>query len=166
MASREGDIVSVHPSTVAVAIDKATIVLEFLEYAAKDRGDELGRAAWSVARDAMAHAADAFAEARKVQSNRRNATGGVLLRAIITTERKQPVHFARRNPKTRRIGPSSPDFIAHPLHDPSRLGPYASNTSPFAGLFVACTEQWDGTGSRTLLEELVTCPACAALVNP
>lgn len=68
-------ILEIHPSTVAHNIDAALVTLELLAQRALQRNDRLGKAAWLIARDAMVRASDAFREARKVQSNRRNARG-------------------------------------------------------------------------------------------
>lgn len=146
--TRDGDRLDVHPREVAIALDKATIVLEFLELAAERRRDALGKAAWSVARDAMARAADAFAEARKVQSNRRDATADRFrdsLRMFFAEERPQPIHYAIKNPRTNR---------------------YENSQTPLHERLIKCTDGgvWDGTGSRTIVAELVTCPACSELL--
>ena len=74
--SRESCILDVHPSTVAVHLDKASLVLEFLAMLAEKRGDAAGQDAWISANQALDHARARFVEARSIQSNQRNATGG------------------------------------------------------------------------------------------
>ena len=74
--SRDSCILDVHPSTVQVHLEKASLVLEFLAMLAEKRGDAGGQDAWVVANQALDHARTKFIEARAIQSNRRDATGG------------------------------------------------------------------------------------------